>query len=172
MTDSKFKGIKRRDFIKGALVGTGALALTGINSRSAEAAGVPKKWDVEADVVILGFGGAGACAAIEAADAGAKVLILEKQPQNNLINNTRMSGGIYHSPDPAGDRKALKEYAKAMFSGENIPAMLEGEQPDVSDGLAEAWAQFAPENVDFLKKLDPAFNTVAFSRFSGELSMP
>ena len=167
MTDSKFKGIKRRDFIKGALVGTGALALTGINSRSAEAAGVPKKWDVEADVVILGFGGAGACAAIEAADAGAKVLILEKQPQNNLINNTRMSGGIYHSPDPAGDRKALKEYAKAMFSGENIPAMLEGEQPDVSDGLAEAWAQFAPENVDFLKKLDPAFNTVAFSRFSG-----
>ncbi len=116
-------------------------------------------------MVILGFGGAGACAAIEAADAGAKVLILEKQPQDKLINNTRMSGGIFHSPDPTGDKQALKAYAKAMFSGENIPGKLEGEQPDVSDGLAEAWAEYAPQNVEWLKKLDPAYNTVAFSRF-------
>ena len=166
MTEQK-KSIKRRDFIKGALIGTGALAFTGFGSEITEAAAAPKKWDAEADVIILGFGGAGACAAIEAADAGAKVLILEKQPKDKLINNTRMSGGIYHSPDPTGDKQALKAYAKAMFSGENIPTMLEGEQPDVSDGLAEAWAQYSPENVDFLKKLDPAFNTVAFSRFSG-----
>lgn len=160
------KKMKRRDFLKGALAGTGALALTGIGAGSSEAA-IPKKWDVDADVIILGFGGAGACAAIEAANAGARVLILEKQPQGKLINNTRMSGGIYHSPDPSGDRQALKEYAKAMFSGENIPTKLEGEQPDVSDGLAEAWAKYSPENVDFLKKLDPAINTVAFGRFSG-----
>lgn len=167
MTEKKSKDLKRRDFLKGALIGTGALALTGIGARISEAARAPKKWDVEADVVILGFGGAGACAAIEAADAGAKVLILEKQPQNKLINNTRMSGGIFHSPDPAGDKQALKAYAKAMFSGENIPGKLEGEQPDVSDGLAQAWADLAPQNVNWLKKLDPAFNTVAFSRFAG-----
>ena len=30
-------------------------------------------WDSEVDVVIVGFGGAGACAAIEAADNGARV---------------------------------------------------------------------------------------------------
>jgi ribulose 1,5-bisphosphate synthetase/thiazole synthase len=35
-------------------------------------------WDVEADVVVVGFGCAGACAAIEAADAGAEVLVLER----------------------------------------------------------------------------------------------
>ncbi len=34
-------------------------------------------WDFEADVVIIGFGGTGACAAIEASDAGADVLLLE-----------------------------------------------------------------------------------------------
>ena len=34
-------------------------------------------WDMEVDVAIVGFGGAGACAAIEAVDAGAHVLILE-----------------------------------------------------------------------------------------------
>ena len=167
MTDQKSKGIKRRDFIKGALVGTGALALTGINSRSAEAAGVPKKWDVEADVVILGFGGAGACAAIEAARKGAKVIILEKQSEAKHISNTRMSGGIFHCPDPKGDKRALKDYAKAMFSGENLPWKLEGEQPEWSDALAEAWAEYSPQNVDFLTSLDPQFKTVEFSAFSG-----
>ena len=35
------------------------------------------QWAEEADVVIVGFGGAGACAAIEAADNGAKVLVVE-----------------------------------------------------------------------------------------------
>ncbi|HIF97733.1 MAG TPA: FAD-dependent oxidoreductase [Myxococcales bacterium] len=34
-------------------------------------------WDIETDVAIVGFGGAGACAAIEAADAGAQVALFE-----------------------------------------------------------------------------------------------
>ena len=161
------KGVSRRTFIKGSVAGAGAVAAFGLGAVKTAAPSIPKKCNVEADVIVLGFGGAGACAAIEAADAGAKVLILEKQPQNKPINNTRMSGGIYHSPDPTGDRQALKAYAKAMFSGENIPGKLAWEQPDVSDGLAEAWAEYAPQNVAWLKKLDPAYNTVAFSRFSG-----
>ena len=35
------------------------------------------QWDMDTDVVVVGFGGSGACAAIEAADAGAKVIIFE-----------------------------------------------------------------------------------------------
>lgn len=35
------------------------------------------QWDIETDVAIVGFGGAGSCAAIEAADAGAEVIIFE-----------------------------------------------------------------------------------------------
>lgn len=34
-------------------------------------------WDIDTDVAIIGFGGAGACAAIEAADAGAEVHLFE-----------------------------------------------------------------------------------------------
>jgi glycine/D-amino acid oxidase-like deaminating enzyme len=34
---------------------------------------VPPDWDVEADVVVVGFGAAGACAALEAAAAGCSV---------------------------------------------------------------------------------------------------
>lgn len=36
-----------------------------------------QKWDRETDVAIVGFGGAGGCAAIEAADAGSSVTIFE-----------------------------------------------------------------------------------------------
>ena len=34
-------------------------------------------WDIETDVAVVGFGGAGGCAAIEAADPGAEVTIFE-----------------------------------------------------------------------------------------------
>ena len=37
-----------------------------------------ESWDAEADVVIVGYGGAGACAAIEASRAGARVMVLER----------------------------------------------------------------------------------------------
>ena len=36
------------------------------------------RWDADADVVIVGLGAAGACAAIEAARAGARVQVLER----------------------------------------------------------------------------------------------
>ncbi|MCP1471692.1 succinate dehydrogenase/fumarate reductase flavoprotein subunit [Sphingobium sp. OAS761] len=35
-------------------------------------------WDYETDVAVIGFGAAGACAAIEAADAGARVMLFER----------------------------------------------------------------------------------------------
>ena len=158
----------RREFMKGAAIAGGALTLSALITGASEAkSSVPQKWTAETDVLILGFGGAGACAAIEAHDAGAKVLIIEKQPRKTHYPNTRMSGGIFHSPNPAGNPAALKEYAKAMFSGENLPWKLEGEQPDVSDGLAQAWAESSPQNLDFLKKMDAEFKGVPMSRFSG-----
>jgi succinate dehydrogenase/fumarate reductase flavoprotein subunit len=40
---------------------------------------IPVKWDREADVVVCGFGGSGAVAAVTAFDQGASVLVLEKQ---------------------------------------------------------------------------------------------
>jgi succinate dehydrogenase/fumarate reductase flavoprotein subunit len=173
-TKRKNEGMDRREFIKGAaLAGAGALTLSALMSGNVEAKGsAPQKWTMEADVIIVGFGGAGACAAIEAHDAGAKVLILEKQPEKRHYPNTRMSGGIFHSPDPTGDRAALKEYAKAMFSGENLPWKLEGEEPEVSDELAEAWAEYSPKNIEFMRKIDPDFNaaargSAAFPNFPG-----
>ncbi len=117
-----------------------------------------------ADVVIIGFGAAGGCAAIEAHDAGASVVVLEKQPEASHHSNTRMSGGGFHSPDPAGDFEALKAYAKAMFSGDNLPHKLEGDQSEFADELAQLWARHAPQNVAFMQGLDPNFQAVVSAR--------
>ena len=93
MTDQKpEKGISRRKFIKGAAIGAGALTLSGIHADAMPVAKVPEKWDVEADIVIIGAGGAGLVAAIEAAGKGASVAILEKSPV--VGGTTAISGGV------------------------------------------------------------------------------
>ena len=50
--------------------------------------------DLEADVVIVGFGAAGACAALEAAAAGADVLVLDRFGGGGA---TALSGGIVYA---------------------------------------------------------------------------
>ena len=42
---------------------------------------MPQKWDVEADVVVVGFGAAGVAASVTAHDLGAEVVIVEKAPE-------------------------------------------------------------------------------------------
>ena len=114
-------------------------------------------WDLSCDVAVAGGGGAGLSAALAAAQNGAKVIVLEKNPQDAHISNTRMSGGIFHCPFKDDDPKALKEYAKAMFSGENIEWKEEGEIPEYSDDLAQVWADLSPSNLEFMQSLDPEF---------------
>jgi len=53
----------------------------------------PETWDHETDVLVIGFGGAGACAAIEARERGAQVLAVERFTGGGA---TRMSGGIIY----------------------------------------------------------------------------
>ena len=56
---------------------------------------LPATWDRQADVVVVGFGAAGAAAAITVNDAGAKVILLEKAPQGHEGGNTRVAGQGY-----------------------------------------------------------------------------
>ena len=66
-------------------------------------------WDREADVVVLGLGAAGCAAAIEAHDAGASVLVLEKMPAGREGGNTRVSGGVwFDNTNPEGAATYLR----------------------------------------------------------------
>lgn len=74
--------LTRRDFIKGSAAGAGVLLIVGTTANEARAIPAnpaPKKWDHQADMLIVGAGGSGLMAAIEAHDQGAKVLVVEMQ---------------------------------------------------------------------------------------------
>lgn len=167
------KNLSRRDFLKTAAAG--AVGVAGVSvlgaGALAEETKQPIKWDYEADVVVLGLGGAGASAAIEAHDAGASVIILEKQQEATHYTNTRMSGGVFHNPDPSGDRAARVDYIKAMMSGENCPWKMEGEQPHVSQEMAEMFADGIMDVAAFLKAQAPDLDDEAMAP-GGDASFP
>lgn len=77
--------IGRRDFLRTALIVGAAGATFGIagcspkdDTGTTAVSGAEVSWDEETDVVVVGYGGAGAAAAIEANQAGAQVVIFEK----------------------------------------------------------------------------------------------
>jgi flavocytochrome c len=63
-----------------------------MNTKEMKRIGLPKKWDDEADVVIIGSGFAGLAAALEAKNAGSSVIILEKMKSPG--GNSKISGGV------------------------------------------------------------------------------
>ena len=99
----------RRQFITSAGVGMAAVAglgLAGCAPQTPADKAMPNTgnggttfadtiaWDGEYDVVVIGFGGAGAVSACYAADAGAKVLLIDKAPQGMEGGNTRFCGQL------------------------------------------------------------------------------
>ncbi|CCI86929.1 FAD-binding protein [Lactobacillus gigeriorum] len=65
------------------------------------------KWDKAYDVIIIGFGGAGASAARFAADKNAKVLLIDSAPEEHIGGNTRYAGGAFAWGD---NFEKLKDY--------------------------------------------------------------
>jgi 3-oxo-5alpha-steroid 4-dehydrogenase len=55
---------------------------------------VPQTWDIQADVVVVGFGAAGACAALEATAAGRDVVVLDRFAGGGA---TALSGGVIYA---------------------------------------------------------------------------
>ena len=78
--------------------------------------------ELETDVLVIGFGGAGASAAIEAHDAGAKVILLEKMDQPG--GNTRLSNCSWFSPPPGSEAQAI-EHIDALCLGRTDREVIE-----------------------------------------------
>ncbi len=55
---------------------------------------MPQTKDFEADVVVIGFGAAGACAALEATAAGASVIVIDRFGGGGA---TALSGGVVYA---------------------------------------------------------------------------
>jgi 3-oxo-5alpha-steroid 4-dehydrogenase len=156
---SKDGRISRRTLIKDAALGAAvasAAAVVGLVPSEEEAASsavpqIPDKWDREADVVVVGFGGAGGAAAIEAHDAGAKVIILEKMPTPG--GSTTICAGVYYGAGTSLQKaEGIEDSADEMFK--YVIAMGEGlADPE----LVRVWADMSAETFDWLKELGAEF---------------
>jgi len=80
--------MRRRDLLKAASATAGALAIHPLVTR---ADSVPGDVPQEADVVVVGGGTAGTVAAIQAARAGAKAVLIERGSQ---LGGTTTVGGV------------------------------------------------------------------------------
>lgn len=134
--------ISRRGFIKTAAVGAAALGSLGMRTEAEGAAKKGARWHGEVDVIVVGYGGAGAAAAITAHDAGAKVLILEKDTKGG--GSTYYSGGFFVSPrDVDGAVSYLMYCAKAGGDA----------YFDVDVDRLTTWATEAVKNEPWLRSL-------------------
>jgi succinate dehydrogenase/fumarate reductase flavoprotein subunit len=119
--------VSRRKFLKGAAVAAPTVvAANAISAWSQPSAQIPQKWDKETDVVILGTGFAGLSAAITVTDAGSKLLVLEKMPQQHEGGNSRVSGNMWWTPTNLAEGL---QYMEALCYGltdkESLQALAE-----------------------------------------------
>ena len=88
----------------------------GIRPSAVRDAGDVRTWAIESDVVVVGLGCAGACAAIEAAEAGARVLVLERA--GGAGGTSAMSGGLIYlgGGTPVQTACGIEDTPEQMFT--------------------------------------------------------
>jgi urocanate reductase len=149
--------LNRREFIKDAvIVGTGAATACVLGAPSALAV-IPEKWDKQSDVVVVGYGGAGACAAITACEAGAEVLILEKLKTGG--GNTAICGGVIY----AGGTSVQKANNISDTAEKLYQHFLNVGKAFIDPALARIAADESAKNIDWLIQLGANFTTPVVS---------
>jgi succinate dehydrogenase/fumarate reductase flavoprotein subunit len=96
-----------------------------------------KYWHIEADIVVVGYGAAGASAAITAHDAGNSVLTLEKAPQGQEGGNGRVSAQGWFNPKPVD--KAIA-YFNSLCGDYTVP-----------QEVARVWAEEMSRNLEWIE---------------------
>jgi 3-oxo-5alpha-steroid 4-dehydrogenase len=115
------------------------------------------EWGLQADVVVVGFGAAGACAALEAVAAGCSALVLDRFSGGGA---TALSGGVVYAGGGTAQQRAagVSDSAEAMFRylrtevGDAVPA---GTLREFCDGSAAMLAWLEGHGVPFEGSLCP-----------------
>jgi len=103
-------------------------------------------WHDSADVVIVGLGGAGVCAALEALDQGASVIAIDRFTGGGA---TRMSGGVYY----AGGGTRYQKEAGVRDDAEQMYKYLKLEVGDaVSDATLRDFCDTSDESIEWLAR--------------------
>jgi 3-oxo-5alpha-steroid 4-dehydrogenase len=124
---------------------------------AARPASAVTKWDDEADVVVVGYGCAGACAAIESAAAGAQTLVLERASGGG--GTSANSGGLLYLGGGTPTQKALgfDDDAEAMFA-----YLMAACGPGPDERLVRPFAEYSLEHYHWLVAQGVEFGTTFF----------
>jgi 3-oxo-5alpha-steroid 4-dehydrogenase len=147
-----------KDALKG-IAGSGEVVEGPLRIASASAV----EWDDEADVVVVGFGGAGASAALEAKERGGDVMLIDRFEGGGSTAN---SGGVYY----AGGGTRFQKEAGVADTPENMFDYLSQEHKDaVSAETLRRFCNESTENVDWLTRHGVGFEG---SLYSGKTNYP
>lgn len=100
---------------------------------------LPTTWDLETDVIVVGFGAAGFAASVTAHDLGCDVVLLEKAPEGKHGGNTRVAGQGYLN---TSDVQQAIAYLTALNGPYTVP-----------DTMIRVWAEEIGRNNDWLRSL-------------------
>lgn len=152
--DNQDDKINRRRLLKNSLLATAAAGSLGTSGVVAAATGNQKnctvlfsneqQWDRQVDVVVIGSG-TGLVAALAAAKAGKRVLVLEKNTAPG--GNTIVSGGVFWVPNnPVMKREGFQDSRQA--ARQYVQQLSQGQ---ASNEIIDAFVDNGPEMVTFLE---------------------
>ena len=117
-------------------------------SRPCPVAEVPR-WDFESDVIVVGFGSAGASAAIEAAESGASVTLFEVASGSG--GTSAMAGGDIYLGG-GGGTSAQRANGFEDSTEDFYRYMLMAGGPDADEERVRMYAEGALDHHEWLKK--------------------
>jgi succinate dehydrogenase/fumarate reductase flavoprotein subunit len=104
-------------------------------------------WDIETDVAIVGYGGAGSCAAIEARVAGADVCVFEASSAAG--GSTAMSGGEVYLGG-SGGTSIQRKFGFEDSSEDMFNYLMSQHNPQADEAKVRAYVDGAVEHFDWL----------------------
>lgn len=148
-------------------VGAAAVAGIGVGLEAATArATTPQEWNLEADIVVCGLGIAGIGAAMQAAQDGARVIVLEKQPPETAGGDTMCNnGGVFWTNTMVENLRvnSMGEWDEQLCQEYYEEGLLI--KPFLEEGGA-TW-MLESDQVDIVNGLGPAFYEAALAGFNG-----
>ena len=111
-----------------------------------------KNWTETRDVLIVGFGGAGACAAIEAADNGASVTIFEAASESG--GSTKLSSAELYL---GGGTKVQKAVGYDDSADDVYGYLMDSNGPQADPEKVRAYADGGADHLDWLMTLGVPF---------------